>query len=141
MRFLPTERNNRWGLGFFDDLDDFFTPFFERNRADHIKVDISEKDGNYILEMDVPGYDKKDISIELDNGYLTVKANKQEETDEKDKNQNYIKRERKRYACTRSFYVGDVKEDSIKPSLENGILKITFPKVEPESTKKQIPIK
>ncbi len=140
MRFLPSDRN-RWELSFFDDIDNFFTPFLEREKTSHIKADIIEKDNNYILEMDVPGYDKKDISIDLDNGYLTVTAKKQENVDEKDKNQNYIKRERKQVACTRSFYVGDIKEDSIKPSLDNGILKITFPKIEPKSTKKQIEIK
>ena len=143
MRFLPIDRrNNRWGLSLFDDFDDFFAPFFETERkTNSIKVDISEKDNQYILEMDVPGYDKKDISIELDNGYLTVKVQKQEDIEEKNKKQNYIKKERKNVTCSRTFYVGDIKEESIKPTLDNGILKITFPKNEDKPTKKQIEIK
>lgn len=142
MRFLlPSERNNRWGLSLFDDIDSFFAPFFNdfKEKPKHLKVDISEKDNNYILEMDVPGYDKKDISIEFDDGYLTVIAKKQE--DKEDKSQSYIKKERRKASCSRSFYVGDIKEDSIKPTLDNGILKITFPKMEKKSTKKQIEIK
>ena len=108
-----------------------------------MKTDVKEKDGNYTLEIDIPGYDKEDIKIELEDGYLTVRAAKEESKDEEDKKSHYIHKERFYGQCSRSYYVGDnVKEEDVKASFKNGILSLTFPKEDAKKveTKKYIQI-
>ena len=125
-------RNNNLGVSLFDNMfDDFFKdPFFARNNvAKVMKTDIQEKDNNYILDMDLPGYDKEDVKAQLKDGYLTITAQKNTNNEEKDEQGNYIRRERYCGKCSRSFYVGDsIKEEDIKASFNNGILELTFPK-------------
>lgn len=117
----------------YDIFDSFFEdPFFEggkRKTHDIMKTDIKEKDGNYILEIDVPGYNKEDIQIKLENGYLTVTAKANEKIDEE--KDGYIYKERYVGECKRSFYAGEnIKEEDIKASFKNGTLTLTFPKEE-----------
>jgi len=119
--------------------DDFFDDFFEPALKDQMKCDIYEKDGNYHIELDAPGYDKDDITLECDNGYLTISAEKTDE--DKDEGKNYIRRERRYGKFTRSFYVGEVDTDSIDAEFKKGTLKITVPIVEDKPSKKQITIK
>ncbi len=124
---IPRKRNYDIFDSFFDD------PFFEggkrRERHDIMRTDIKEKDGNYILEMDVPGCNKEDIKIELENGYVTISAKTSNKVDEEE--EGYIYKERFVGECSRSFYVGDnVKEEDIKASFKNGTLMLTFPKEE-----------
>ena len=124
----------------FDLWDDFLRDdFFEPTLKNEMKCDVYEKDGDYHIEMDVPGYDKEDINIEVDNGYLTISA--ETNTEEKDEDKNYIRRERRYGKFSRSFYVGDVEPDSIEAEFKKGTLKITVPKIEEKPTKKQIEIK
>ncbi len=131
MLLVPRKRN-------YDVFDSFFNdPFFEEEgrRKNHgvMKTDVKEKDGNYIIEIDVPGYNKEDIQIELENGYLTVTAKANTKVDEE--KEGYIYKERFVGECSRSFYTGeDVKEEDIKASFKNGTLTLTFPKED----KKQI---
>ena len=118
-------RRNGNGLDIFDEV--FSDPFFGEKENKIMKTDVKEKDGNYILEIDIPGYDKEDIQLELRDGYLTVTATKNEEKE--DKKAKYLRRERFSGMCSRSYYVGDsVKEEDIKANFKNGILKIEFPK-------------
>jgi len=121
-------------------LDDFFDDFLANSNSDKnaMKCDIYEKGGDYHIEMDVPGFDKKDISINVDNGYLTITAEKQNE--EKDEEKNYIRRERSYGKYERSFYLGDLETDNIKAEFNNGMLKLTVPKEEVVDTKKKIEI-
>ena len=119
--------------------DDFLDDFFEPAVKDQMKCDIYEKDGNYHIIMDTPGYDKDDIKIECDNGYLTISA--ETKSEENEENKNYIRRERRYGKFSRSFYVGDVDTDSIEAEFKKGTLKICVPKVEDKPTKKQIEIK
>lgn len=121
-------------------LDDFFDDFLanSNNEKNTMKCDIYEKGGDYHIEMDVPGFDKKDISINVDNGYLTITAEKQNE--EKDEEKNYIRRERSYGKYERSFYLGDLETDNIKAKFNNGMLKLTVPKKEVVDTKKKIEI-
>ena len=125
-------RNNNLGVSLFDNMfDDFFKdPFFARNNvAKVMKTDIQEKDNNYILDMDLPGYDKEDVKAQLKDGYLTITAQKNTNNEQKDEQGNYIRRERYCGKCSRSFYVGDsIKEEDIKANFNNGILELTFPK-------------
>ena len=137
-------RKNNYDL--FDEMfgdEPFFERGFSKKEANLMKTDVKEKDGNYILEIDVPGYSKEDIKIELENGYLTVTAEKEENKDEEDKKSRYIHKERFYGKCSRSYYAGDnVKEEDIKANFKNGILTIAFPK-EPEKRleeKRYIPI-
>lgn len=124
----------------FDLWDDFLKDdFFEPTIKNQMKCDVYEKDGNYHIEMDVPGYDKEDIKIEVDNGYLTISA--ETKSEENDESKNYIRRERRYGSFSRSFYVGDIEAESIEAEFKKGILKITVPKVDEKPTKKQIEIK
>lgn len=125
MKLLP-------GLQVFDDVfDDVFqTPFF-KNTSNTMRTDIRKENENYVLEMEVPGYRKEDINIELSNGYLNISANTNSENEEKDKKGNVIRKERYSGACSRNFYVGtQIKESDIHATYENGELKITIPDVE-----------
>lgn len=130
MKLVPM--NNNLGFSLFDNMfDDMFKdPFFTNSSTTKLmKTDIQEKDNNYILDMDLPGYDKSDIKAQLKDGYLTITAQKNNSKEDKDEKGNYIRRERYCGKCSKSFYVGEnLKEEDIKASFNNGILKLTFPK-------------
>ena len=113
--------------GFGRVFDDFFNGGFS-SQTGVLKTDIVEKDGNYVLSMEVPGYKKEDIQIELTEGYLKVTATKHSNTDEKDDNGRIIHKERYSGTQSRSFYVGDnYHQEDIKASFDNGELTITLP--------------
>ena len=130
MTLVP--RNNNLGVSLFDNMfDEFFRdPFFTRNNSvKFMKTDIQEKDNSYVLDMDLPGYEKGDIKAQLKDGYLTITAQKNASNEDKDEKGNYIRRERYCGKCSRSFYIGDsLKEEDIKASFNNGILQLIFPK-------------
>ena len=119
-------------------LDDFFDDFVSTKGNDMMKCDIYEKDGLYNIEMDVPGFDKKDITIECKDGYLTVSAKK--ESDEKTEDKNYIRKERKYGSFSRSFSIGELDVDKIQAKFNNGTLCISIPKEEKQDNKKVIEI-
>ena len=139
MMMLPRKRNN------FDLWDEMFRdPFFTGERESKLmRTDIKEKKDKYIVDIDLPGYEKEDIKIEVDNGYLIVNAKTNHHKDEKEEGK-YVRKERFVGECSRSFYVGeDVKQEDIKASFRNGTLKIEIPKKdEPKELpeKKYIPI-
>ena len=115
------------GFNIFDEV--FNDPFFTKKEKKLMKTDVREKDGNYVLEIDLPGYNKEDIRIDLTDGYLTVTAKREENKEEKEHHNTYIYKERFFGECSRSYYAGEnVKEEDIKASFKNGTLKITFPK-------------
>lgn len=124
-------------------LDDIFDNFLTAPEESKLKCDIYEKDGDYHIEMDVPGFDKKDISIECDKGYLTITAEKTVDNDDDDSNNSkkYIRRERSYGKYQREFYLGDIEADKIDANFKDGVLNITVPKKEEIVTKKQIEIK
>ena len=119
-------------------LDDLFDSFLD-SESRKMTCDIYEKDGNYHLEMDIPGFSKEDIKIHCDNGNLTVTAEKEKEEKEEDK--KYIRRERSYGKYSRSFYLGNIDEDNINAEFKNGTLTITIPKVSEIESKKMIEIK
>ena len=107
------------------------TPFFGAYEKNMMKTDIKEKDNSYEIDIDLPGFQKEEISANLENGYLTINASKGEQKEEKNENGVYIRRERYTGQCTRSFYVGDaIEQQDIKAKFENGILCLTIPKKE-----------
>ena len=127
-------------------LDNMFDDFFTPARTDdfsRMKCDIYLKDNNYIMEMDIPGFNKEDVNIEIDdNDYLTITAEKSTSNDSEDEDKNYVRKERSYGKYQRSFYVGDIDKDSIDATFENGILKVVMPKKEEEKlSKKTIEIK
>ncbi len=113
-------------------LDNAFDDFVFPSR-ETMKADIYEKDGIYNVELDMPGFKKEDIKIEVKEGYLTISAEKREE---KETDVNYLCNERRYGKITRSFYLGDLDEKNIKAKFEDGTLSITAPKkIEAESNK------
>ena len=128
----------------FDLWDEMFRdPFFTEGESKLMKTDIKEKKDKYLIDIDLPGYEKDGIKIEIQDGYLTIhaKVNKEENDEEKGK---YVRKERYTGECSRSFYVGDnVKEEDIKAKFVNGTLKLEIPKKEDKKElpeKKYIPI-
>lgn len=130
---------------FFDDFA-FGAPFGISHRdGKHewnglMKMDIRDKEGHYAADIDLPGCKKEDISIELNNGYLTVTANNHYENDKKGADGKFIRRERFSGQCSRSIFIGEhVKQEDVKAKFENGVLSLTFPK-EGEEVKKSATI-
>ena len=124
MMLMP-RRNNSFDL--FDDFfkdDDFFT---KRGNA-LMRTDIKEKKDKYVVEMDLPGYSKENISLELKDGYLVVSAEARKEINN-DEDAKYVHQERFYGHCSRSFYVGDdTRKEDINAEFKNGILIIDIPK-------------
>lgn len=113
----------------FDLFDDIFKDPFFRNENKVMKTDIKENDNNYIIDIEMPGYDKENIKIEVEDGYLNVHAKEDIKKDEKEG--NYVRRERFFGECSRSFYIGEeVEVEDIKAAFKNGILSLTVPKYE-----------
>ena len=123
MKLLP-------GLTTFNNLfDDMFDDSFFRSYNGYMKTDIKEVDNQYVIDIEMPGFNKKDISVELNDGYLTISGNKSTNNDEKDTKGNIIRQERYSGSYSRSFYVGDsIKKEDIKANYDNGELKIYLPK-------------
>ncbi len=118
-------------------LDDIFDDFV--SKKEDMKCDIYEKDNKYYIEMDIPGFDKKDVKIEIKNDYLIISAEKQEDVEENDK--NYIRRERNYGKYERSFALGEVDSENIDAEFKDGMLKIVIPKKEETDNQKFIEIK
>ena len=117
----------------FDDFDKEFNrmmrPLYGKHAQNMMKTDVRETDNSYELDIDLPGFKKDEIKVELDNGYLSISAAKGLDKDEEKKNSKYIRRERYAGAMSRTFYVGDnLTQQDIKAKFENGILKISVPK-------------
>ncbi len=125
MVYVPVKRNS-----VFDDLiDDVFSmPGFTNSGNNLMKTDIREKDGMYVLDIDLPGFSKEDIKISLYNGNLTVTAEHHKKEEEKNAEGRIIRQERYMGSCSRSWYVGEaIKDSDIKAGFENGILTLEVP--------------
>ena len=141
-----------FGENLFDDWmdfpfnDDFWgrkNPLYGKNAKNMMKTDIREHDNGYELDVDLPGFKKDEIKVELEDGYLTISAAKGLDKDQQDKKGKYIRRERYAGAMQRSFYVGDgVTQEDVKAKFEDGILRLSIPKkdVQTVDTKKTIAI-
>ena len=144
-----------FGENLFDDfMNDFVFPDFTdsaniekalygKHAKNIMKTDVKDTENGYEVDIDLPGFKKDEISIELEKGYLTVSAAKGLDKDEEDKKGKYIRKERYAGAMQRSFYVGEnLTQEDIKAKYENGILRLSVPKKEakPVETKKTIAI-
>ncbi len=121
-------------------LDDIFEDLGKPPRPHDMKCDVYEKNGNYNIELDIPGYNKEDIKIECEDGILSITAEKNRETNEEDSDKKYIRRERVYGKISRTFSFSDIDEDAISAEFNNGILKITIPKTQKVESKKVIEI-
>ena len=124
-----------FGENMFDDFFDggFFgahNPLYGKHARNLMKTDIHEKDGAYEIAVDLPGFKKDQINLELQNGYLTVSAEKGLDKEEKNEDGRYVRRERFAGNISRSFYVGDVTSDDVKAKYKSGVLTIVLPKKE-----------
>lgn len=128
MKHYLQNRDNR-NYDLFDAFDDFFRPvFFDDGNA--LRTNIKESDGEYSLDIEMPGYSKDQIKVSLDDGYLTVSAKKEQK--EEDGKKRYLRKEITE-SCQRSYYVGDsVTQEQIKAKYDNGILSLTVPKSQPK---------
>lgn len=104
-------------------------PLYGKHAKNLMKTDVRETEGSYELDIDLPGFKKDEISVELKNGCLNISAAKGLDKEEKDKDGKYIRQERYAGSCSRSFYVGiDVDPAEVAAKFENGILNISVPK-------------
>ena len=134
---------------FFDDMFEFDVP---RTQKERMECDVYEEDGNYVVEASIAGFKKEDIKIEAEDGNIIITAEKKEDgsiiitaeknEDKEDKSdRSYLRRERHFHSRTqRAFYLGDIDEDNIKATFDNGVLKVTVPKKQIESNRKLIDI-
>ena len=129
-------------------FDDFFSdpfgmmvpqgrdPLYGKHAKNLMKTDVRETESTYELDVDLPGFTKDEVNVELKNGYLTIQAAKGLDKDQSDKKGKYIRQERYAGACSRTFYVGEgVQPEDVTASFENGILQLSVPK----AAKKQLP--
>lgn len=122
----------------FDDMFDFdfdkefnrmMRPLYGKHAQNMMKTDVRETDNSYELDIDLPGFKKDEISVQLDNGYLSISASKGLDKDEENKDGKYIRRERYAGSMNRTFYVGSqLTQQDIQAKFEDGILKISVPK-------------
>ena len=129
-------------------FDDFFSdpfgmmipqgrdPLYGKHAKNLMKTDVRETESTYELDVDLPGFTKDEVNVELKNGYLTIQAAKGLDKDQSDKKGKYIRQERYAGACSRTFYVGEeVEPEDVTAKFENGILQLSIPK----EAKKQLP--
>ncbi|MFC5559773.1 Hsp20/alpha crystallin family protein [Ureibacillus thermophilus] len=127
----------------FDDVfeNDFLPDLGQDFKS--LRTDITETKDAYIVQADLPGFNKDDVQIDIENNYLTIRAKRDDQTEERDENDRIIRKERHFGEFYRSFYIHDVDQDRIEAELENGVLKITLPKLQPgdDSSSRRIQIK
>ena len=127
---------------FFNDFDMFpgwsgRNPLYGKHARNMMKTDVRETENSYEVDVDLPGFQKDEIRLDLKDGYLTIQAAKGLDKDQQDKKGKYIRQERYAGAMSRSFYVGDVEPDQISAKYEGGVLRISLPK----EGKKELPKK
>ncbi len=111
-------------------------PLYGKHAKNLMKTDVRETEHTYELDIDLPGFKKDEVSVDLKDGYLTISAAKGLDKDESDKAGRYIRQERYAGTCSRSFYVGEgVEPSDVSAKFEDGILRLSLPKLE----QKQLP--
>ena len=127
-------------------FDDFFNSamfpkaeheLYGKHAKNLMNTDVREVENGYEIDMNLPGFKKDEINVDLQDGSLTIQASKGLDKDKKDKEGRYIRQERYAGACSRSFYVGDIQPDQVSAKYEDGILKISLPKQEKRELPKQ----
>ena len=120
--------NDEWMNFGFPEVD---KALYGKHASHEMKTDVKETDSGYEVDIDLPGFKKDEINVQLDNGYLSISAAKGLDKEEKNKEGKYIRKERYAGAMSRSFYVGDaLTQEDIKAKYESGILRLSIPKKE-----------
>ena len=136
MMSMLVPRRNFFNQLMTDPFDAFFDgamPSMQKATPSLMRTDIRETDTGYELTIDLPGFKKEDVQAELKDGYLSVNAQTKNETEEKDDNGKWLRQERFTGTCSRTFYVGEeIVEEDIKAKFEDGLLKISVPKKQPQ---------
>lgn len=127
---------------FFDDSleKEFFgthNPLYGKHAKNLMKTDVKDVNDHYEVAVDLPGFQKDEVNVELENGYLTISAAKGLDKDQKDDKGHYIRQERCSGSCSRSFYVGDIQPEDVHAKYEDGILKLTLPKADQKAIEHQ----
>ena len=127
---------------FFDDdfpmipMRSIRNPLYGKNAKNLMKTDVRETDNTYELDIDLPGFKKDEVQLDLKDGYLTISAAKGLDKDQEDKKGKYIRQERYSGACSRSFFVGEgIEPRDVSAKFEDGILRVSLPK----QVKKELP--
>ena len=120
---------------FFDDdfpmipMRSIRNPLYGKNAKNLMKTDVRETDNTYELDVDLPGFKKDEVQLDLKDGYLTISAAKGLDKDQEDKKGKYIRQERYAGACSRSFFVGEgIEPRDVSAKFEDGILRVSLPK-------------
>lgn len=131
------------GENLFDDWMDFpferelfgkRNPLYGKHAKNMMKTDVRETDNTFELDIDLPGFKKEEINVQLKDGYLTITASKGLDKDERDKKGNFIRQERYVGSMSRSFYIGNsITDEEVHAKYEDGILKLIVPKNEPKA--------
>ncbi len=138
MKYLRPVRTNALDEVFDSMFNPFLSVDFGERKYGNMRTDITEKENEYLFEIDMAGYSKENISLSLEKGYLTVSAKDAREEESKEK--GYIRRERISGSCSRTYYVGDITENDIKAKYEQGVLTLTVSKEVKKPDAKQISI-
>ncbi len=118
--------------------DRFFDSFFSNFMGnDNFQVDIKEKNNSYQVKADLPGFDKKDLDVNYDDGVLTISANRNSEVEDKDEEGNFLRRERSSQSYRRQFMLKGIDEDKIDASFKDGVLNLELPKTSQEDKEKK----
>lgn len=139
MMYMPSIFGESLVDDFMKDFDAGFfgrrNPLYGKHAKDLMKTDVKETDSTYELDIDLPGFKKENLQIELDHGYLSITANKQLNKDETSQEGRMIRQERYSGSLQRSFYVGeDMTEEDVKARFEDGVLRLTLPKKEAQQS-------
>ena len=126
---IPFGREENSLFNYLDNMErSLFTGFGDMSQ---FRCDIQDKGDSYLMEAELPGFNKEDIQLHVKDGILTISAQHSENKDEKDDKGQYIRRERRYGSFTRSFDVTGVDEEHITASYNNGVLELSLPKVVP----------
>ena len=128
-----------FGNSFLDSMRDTQRALYGKHAKNLMKTDVKETDSAYEVDIDLPGFEKDEVALDLKDGYLTVSASKGLNREDTEKKGRYIRQERYMGACSRSFYVGDVHPSEISAKYESGVLRLSIPKKDvkklPETTR------
>lgn len=150
--FELTRKNTNhptYGINPFRTMEDFernffgfpFGNFFDNRELAEFKTDVTDEGDHYMLEADLPGFDKNDINLSIDGDNLVISAERHSKYEDKDEKDKVVRMERSYGSYSRSFDIGGIDADGIKAKYEDGVLKLTLPKKQPaapESRKLEI---
>ena len=137
---IQPRNSDTYSMTPFDFFEDFSRNLFNDFKSNLIKTDIHETDNEYLVEAELPGIPKENIQVTYEDGVLTISGQQQIDTVDEDKKGKLIRRERSLTSVRRQYLLENVKEDEIKASYSDGILKVTLPKDSNKEIKKSIPI-